>query len=64
MLLTAKYFCFFEINASSLPPKNFNLLNQNLKPVEQWKVAYVTRVTCQNVAEILSYLEDSFSVLF
>ena len=59
MLLTSKYFCFSEINDWSLPPKNFNFLTQNLKPVEQWKVAYVTRVNCQYLATILSYLEDS-----
>ena len=59
MLLTAKSFCFFEINAWSLPPKNFNFLTQKLKPVEPWKVAYVTRVNCQYLATILSYVEDS-----
>ena len=64
MLLSVKSFCFLEINDWSLPPKNFNFLTQNLKPVEQLKVAYVTRVNCQNLAEILSYLDDSFSVSF
>ena len=59
MLLAAKSFCFFEINAWSLPPKNFNFSIQNLKPVERWKVAYVTSVNCQYSAGILSYLEDS-----
>ena len=59
MLLTAKSFCFFKVYAWSLPPKNFNFLTQKLKPVEQWKVAYVTRVNCQYLSGILSYLEDS-----
>ena len=40
-------------------PKNFNILTQKLKPVEQWKVAYVTRSICQYLAAIQSYLEDS-----
>ena len=62
MLLTAKSFCVFEINAWSLPPKNFTFLTQKLKPVEQWKVVYVTLVYCQYFAGIPSYLEDSFSV--
>ena len=47
------------MNVWLLPPKNFNLLIQKLKPVEQWKVAYVTRVNCQYLAATLSYLEDS-----
>ena len=38
MLLVAKYFCVFEINAWSLPPNNVNFLTQKLKPVQQWKV--------------------------
>ena len=59
MLVTAKSFCFFEKKACSLPPKNIYFLTQKLKPVEQWKVAYVTGVDCQNLAAILSYLEDS-----
>ena len=59
MLLTAKYFFFFEKNDWSLPLKNFNFLTQKLKPVKQWKVAYVTRVNCQYLAGILSYLVDS-----
>ena len=59
MLLTAKYFCFLEINDYLLPPKNFNFLTQKLKPLEQSKVAYVARVKCQYLAAILSYLEDS-----
>ena len=59
MLLTDKSFCFFEINAWWMPPKNLNYLTQNLKLVERWNVAYVTRVNSQNLAAILSYLEDS-----
>ena len=35
---SAKSFCFFEINAWSLLPKNFIILNQKLNPVEKWKV--------------------------
>ena len=44
MLLTGKSFCFFEINAWPLPPKNFTILTQKLKPVEEWKD---TGVYCQ-----------------
>ena len=44
MLSIAKSFCFFEINTRSLASENFNFLSQKLKPVEQWKVAHVTRV--------------------
>ena len=60
MILIAKPFCFFEINDWSLPTKNFNLLTQKLKPVEQWKVACFIRVNFQYLAEIVSYLEDAF----
>ena len=44
--------------------KNINFLTQKLKAVEQWKIAYVTRVDCQCLAGISSYLQDSFSVSF
>ena len=45
--------------------KNFNILTQKLKPVEQWKVGYFTRVNCQYLPEILSYIEDSsFRIIF
>ena len=44
MLLIAKSFCFFEINNWSLLTGNFNFLNEKLKPVEQWKIACVSRV--------------------
>ena len=64
MLLTAQSFGDFVINAWSLPLKNFNFLTQKLKPVEQWRVVFVTRVICQYLAGILSYLADSFSVSF
>ena len=37
MLLTAKSFCFFEINAWPLSPKNFTILTQKLKPVEHFQ---------------------------
>ena len=38
MLLTAKSFCFFEINTWPLSPKNFTILTQKLKQVEQCEV--------------------------
>ena len=59
MILRAKSFCFFELNAGSLSTKNFNFFTQKLKLVERWKVAYVTRVNCQYLSTILSYVEDS-----
>ena len=59
MLLAAKSFCIYEINAWSLLPKNFNFLIQKLNPVERWKVADVTRVNCHYLATILIYVEDS-----
>ena len=40
MRLTAKSFCFFEINAWPLSPTNFTNLTQKLKPVEQCKVPW------------------------
>ena len=64
MLSIGKCFCFFEINTRSLPSENFNFLTEKLKPVEQWKVAHVTRVRCKYFAAFLSYLEVSFSVSF
>ena len=63
MLLTAKSFSDFVINAWSFPRKNVNFLTQKLKPVEGSKVVYVTRVDCQYFPGILSYLEDSFSYI-
>ena len=50
MLLTSKSFCSFEINTRSLPRENFNFLTRELKQVEQWNLAYVTRVNCQYLA--------------
>ena len=44
--------------------KNFYFLTKKLKPVELGKVACITRVSCQKLAMILSYLDDSFSVSF
>ena len=41
MLLTAKYFCFFEINTWPLPPKNFTILSHKIKRLEQCKVTWV-----------------------
>ena len=40
-LLTAKSFCFFEINTWPLPPKNFVILFQKMKRLEQCKVTWV-----------------------
>ena len=59
MLLFGKWFCFSEINHWPWHSKNFNLLTQKLKQVEQWKVAYFTRVYGQYLDEILSYVEGS-----
>ena len=39
-----KCFCFFEINAWPLLPKNFTILTQKIKPEEEWKD---TGVDCQ-----------------
>ena len=44
MLFPDKSFCFFEINAWPLPPKNFFILTLKIKPVEEWKD---TAVYCQ-----------------
>ena len=41
ILLTAKSFCFFEINTWPLPPKNFTILSQKMKRLEQCKVTWV-----------------------
>ena len=56
MLFSDKSFCLFEINAWPLPPKNFTILTQKIKPVEEWKD---TGVNFELQAGILSYLEDS-----
>ena len=40
-LLTAKSFCFFEINTWPLPPKNFVISSQKMKRLEQCKVTWV-----------------------
>ena len=61
--MTAKSFCDFVINACSFTRKNVNFLTEKLKPVEGSKVVYVTRVDCQYVPGIVSYLEDSFSYI-
>ena len=44
MLFSDKSFCVFEINGQPLLPKNFTILTQKLKPVEEWKD---TGVYCQ-----------------
>ena len=44
MLFSHKSFCVFEINGQPLPPKNFTILTQKIKPVEEWKD---TGVYCQ-----------------
>ena len=41
MLFTAKSFCFFEINTWPLPPKNFTILSEKMKGLEQCKVTWV-----------------------
>ena len=62
MLFSDKSFCLFEINGLPLPPKNFTILTQKIKPVEEWKD---TRVNCHAILGWDSrYLEDSFSVSF
>ena len=37
MLFPDKSFCLFEINARPFLPKNFTILTQKIKPVEEWK---------------------------
>ena len=57
MLFFDKSFCFFEMNGLALPPKNFTILTQKIKPVEEWKD---TRVNCHAILGWDSgYLEDS-----
>ena len=41
MLLTGKSFCFFEINTWPLPRKNFTILSQKIKGLEESKVTWV-----------------------
>ena len=41
MFFSDKSFCVFEINGWPLPPKNFTILTQKIKPVEEWKDAGV-----------------------
>ena len=41
MLFSDKSFCVFQINGFPLPPKNFTILTQKIKPVEEWKDAGV-----------------------
>ena len=60
MLLCDKSFCLFENNGLPLAQKNFTILTQKIKPVEEWKD---TGVNCQYWAGILSYLEDSSFVI-
>ena len=43
MLLCDKSFCLFEINGLPLAPKNFTILTQKIKPVEEWKDTGVYR---------------------
>ena len=56
MLFSDKSFCLFEINGLPLPPKNFTILTQKIKPVEEWKD---TRVNCQYQAGFLGFQEHS-----
>ena len=44
MLFSDKSFCIFEINGWPLPPKNFTILTQKIKLVEEWED---TGVYCQ-----------------
>ena len=44
MLFPDESFCFIEINAWPLLRKNFTILTQKIKPVEEWKV---TGLYCQ-----------------
>ena len=44
MLFSDKSFCVVEINGWPLPPKNFTILTQKMKPVEEWED---TGVYCQ-----------------
>ena len=37
MLFPDKSFCLFEISAGPLTAKNFTILTQKIKPVEEWK---------------------------
>ena len=41
MVLTAKSFCFLDINTWPLAPKNFTILSQKMKRLEQCKVTWV-----------------------
>ena len=66
MLLTAKYFCFLDINDWSLPPKKFQLFNSKIKTsrtVERSPLyeGYLSIFSCNFK---LSTVEDSFSVSF
>ena len=57
MLFSDKSFCVFEINGWPLSAKNFTILTQKIKPVEEWKD---TRVNCHAILGWDSrYLEDS-----
>ena len=63
MLFSDKSFCLFETNGLPLPPKNFTILTQKIKPVEEWKD---TGVNCNAILGWDSrYLEDSpFRIIF
>ena len=56
MLFSDKSFCLLEINGWPLPAKNFTILTQKVKPVEEWKD---TRVNCLYQAWFLGFQEDS-----
>ena len=46
MLFSDKSFCVLEINGWPLSAKNFTILTQKIKPVEEWKD---TRVNCHAI---------------
>ena len=56
MLFSDKSFCVLEINGCPLPPKNFLLLTQKIKPVEEWKD---TGVYCQYCTVPRLYIHPS-----
>ena len=45
MLFPDYSFCFFEINTWPLPPKNFTILTQKIKAVEEWKDTRVNQLS-------------------
>ena len=61
MLFPHKSFCFFEINDWPLLPRNFTILTQKIKPVEEWKIrGFIVNI----IGWYSRYLEDYLSVSF